>query len=164
MKASRALLAAVLVAALAAPVGAQSTPDADLAHAAAVVLQQLDAFRRGDFGTAYGFASTMIRGMFDPAAFERMVTTGYPEIAKSTSAYVADGRHGPDESVQLVVKIRGANGNVIEALYELVREGGVFRINGVLVRPDDGASASASDSRRRTSSAGSATPPNRTRS
>jgi hypothetical protein len=40
--------------------------------------------------------------------------------------------------VYLRLKIRGANGNDIEAVYELVWEGGRFRINGVVTRLDPG--------------------------
>jgi hypothetical protein len=161
MKSSRALVLFALLALPLAPARAQT--DADVANAAAVVMQQLDAFRRGDFDTAYGFASEMIHGLFDRVSFERMVTLGYPEIARSTSAYVASGRMAPDGTLYLVMKIRGANGNAVEAVYEMVREGGSFRINGVVARPD-GASASASASSRRSSSAASASSPNRTRS
>ena len=137
--------------------------EADVRDATAVVMQQLDAFRRGDFATAYTFASEMIRSRFDRASFEQMVTLGYPEIGRSASAYVASSRLGPDGTLYLLVKIRGANGNAIEAVYELVREGGSFRINGVVARPD-GASASADSSRPRSSSAPSVSPPNRARS
>ena len=47
---------------------------------------QLAAFRRNDFDTADTFASSMIRAMFDRQDFERMVRTGYPEIARSAAA------------------------------------------------------------------------------
>jgi hypothetical protein len=161
MKSSCALLVLGLLTLLGPPAAAPS--DADVADAAAVVMQQLDAFRRGDFDLAYTFASTTIHGLFDRAAFERMVTHGYPEIARSTSARVAGGRVAPDGTLYIVMKIRGANGNAVEAIYEMVREGGSFRINGVVARPD-GTSASASASSRRSSSAASASPPNRTRS
>ena len=133
-------------------------------QATGIVMAQLDAFRRNDFDAAYTFASAMIRGMFDRAAFERMVRAGYPEIARSSAAHVTSSRSGSDATLYLIVKIRGENGAAIEALYELVREEGSFRINGVVTRPDDGISASASDSSRRTSSAGSEAPPKRTRS
>jgi hypothetical protein len=143
---------------------AVATVNAAVAEATGIVMAQLDAFRRGDFDAAYTFASAMIRGMFDRAAFERMVRAGYPEIARSSAAHVTSSRSGSDATLYLIVKIRGENGAAIEALYELVREEGSFRINGVVTRPDDGISASASDSSRRTSSAGSEAPPKRTRS
>ena len=164
MKSSRrpiAGLALVLVTAI--PAIAFAQPAADVAAATEVVMSQLEAFRRGDFDAAYGFASATIRDRFDRASFEQMVRTGYPEIGRSVSAYVAGSRAGHDGALYLVLKIRGANGNPIEAVYELVPEDGSFRINGVVTRPD-GASASARPSSRRSSSTGSDAPPKRARS
>ena len=164
MKSSRGTMARLVLALLTAvPVNAVAQPAADVAAATAVVMSQLDAFRRGDFDTAYGFASAMIRDRFDRASFEQMVRTGYPEIGRSASAYVAGSRAGSDGALYLALKIRGANGNAIEAVYEVVPEDGAFRINGVVTRPD-GVSASTSPSRRRSSSDGNDAPPNRARS
>ena len=101
-------------------------------------MRQLEAFRRGDFDTAYRFASQAIHQQFDRAAFERMVTGGYPEIARSVSAMVAEGKRAPNGNVYLVLKIRGANGVNVEAVYELVAEGGDWKINAVVARPDTG--------------------------
>ena len=73
-------------------------------------MQQLEALRRDDYTAAYTFAAEAIREMFDLSAFERMVRSGYPEIARSSSAHVAESRVGPDGHVYLRLKIRGANG------------------------------------------------------
>jgi len=110
----------------------------EVAAATEPVMRQLEAFRRGDFDTAYRFASQAIHQQFDRAAFERMVTGGYPEIARSVSAMVAEGKRAPNGNVYLVLKIRGANGVNVEAVYELVAEGGDWKINGVVARPDTG--------------------------
>jgi len=40
------------------------------------------------------------------------------------------------------VRVDGANGHTVDALYELVDEQGSWRIEGVLTRPVDGATAS----------------------
>ena len=134
---TRAVVAALSLAWLISTAAlAQTPPDPD--GAIEPVLQQLDALRRDDYETAYTFASAAIQGMFDRAAFERMVKTGYPEIARSSAAHVAEVRLGPDEHVYLRLKIRGANGVAIEAIYELVWEGGRFRINGVVTKLDPG--------------------------
>ena len=109
-----------------------------VAAATAPVLEQLEAFRRGDFDTAYTFASESIHQQFDRAAFERMVTGGYPEIARSVFAVVAQGELAPNGKVYIVLKIRGANGMSVEAVYELVDEAGAWKINGVIARPDTG--------------------------
>jgi ABC-type transporter MlaC component len=107
-------------------------------EAAEPVMKQLEAFRRGDFDTAYTFASEEIKEQFSRPDFERMVRTGYPEIAQSTFASVAASAVGPDGHAYLSVKIRGANGNSIEAVYELVLENGRWKINGVKAKPDPG--------------------------
>lgn len=135
---SAPLLLFLVAMALLAPAG-HAQPDEKTA--AELVLRQLDAFRRNDYDTAYTFASAQIRGLFDRQAFERMVKAGYPEIADSVRAHVAGRRLAPDGTVYLVVKIRGANGQQIEALYEMVREAGGFKINGVAARPDPGEDA-----------------------
>lgn len=153
----------IAAAALVAVGHASAQPETEVRDATLVVMRQLEAFRRGDFDTAYGFASEMIRARFDRQSFEQMVTTGYPEIARSVAAYVAETRVGPDDSLYLLVKIRGANGVAIDALYEMVRENGAFRINGVVTRPT-GASAATQRSRTTSSRDESVSPPNRTRS
>jgi Domain of unknown function (DUF4864) len=117
---------------------AEGAGEPAVAAATAPVLKQLEAFRRGDFDTAYTFASEAIHQQFDRAAFERMVTGGYPEIARSVFAVVAEGEQAPNGNVYLVLKIRGANGLSVEAVYELVTEGGDWKINGVIARPDAG--------------------------
>ena len=113
----------------------------DVKAAAEPALRQLDAFRRNDYDAAYTFASTEIHRLFDRDAFERMVRTGYPEIANSVRAHVASTRVQPNGTIYLVIKVRGANGQQIEALYEMVRELGTYKINGVVARPDPGEEA-----------------------
>ena len=76
--------------------------------------------------------------MFDRPAFERMVKGGYPEIARSAFALVAESQVAPDGHVYLRVKVRGANGNSIEAVYDMVHEAAGWRINGVATKPDPG--------------------------
>jgi hypothetical protein len=118
------------------PVVAATQSDSDLEGAGGVVMQQLDAFRRDDFDEAFTFASTEIHQLFDRARFEQMVRTGYPEIARSASA-VIDGVQRTDPSrLYLFVRVRGANGRAVEAVYEMVLEDGRWRINGVVTRPD----------------------------
>jgi hypothetical protein len=103
--------------------------------AADPVVKQLEAFRRGDFDTAFTFASAMIQAQFDRPAFEIMVRRGYPEIARSTFATVTRTELESPGLAYVTVKIRGANGQAIEAMYEMIWEDG-WRINGVATRPD----------------------------
>ena len=121
--------------------GARAEPPGDVAAAAEPPVRQLEAFRQGDWDTAYAFASSEIRRLFDRAAFERMVKTGYPEIADSLSARVADRQATPDGHVFVLLKIVGGNGRRVEALYDMVWEAGAWRINGVMARPDPGEDA-----------------------
>ena len=103
--------------------------------AAEPVVKQLEAFRRGDFDTAFTFASGMIKAQFDRQAFETMVRGGYPEIARSTFAAVTKTELESPGLAYVTVKIRGVNGQAVEALYELIWEEG-WKINGVATRPD----------------------------
>ena len=129
----------VLVAApLAAAGAARAQAERDPKAAAEPVMKQLEAFRRDDYDTAYTFASEQIRATFDRASFEQMVKGGYPEIARSAFAVVAETRLAADGHVHLRVKIRGANGSGVEAVYDMVWEGNRWRINGVVTRPDQG--------------------------
>ena len=121
-----------------APHAWAQTPKPAPKEASEPVMKQLEAFRRGDFDTAYTFASSDIKQQFDRPAFEDMVKNGYPEIARSTLASIAASTVAPNGHVYLQIKIRGANGNSIEALYELVLENGQWKINGVSAKPDPG--------------------------
>lgn len=130
-------VALVLAATLVTPALHAQTPE-DRDRASEPVLRQLEAFRRGDYDLAYTFASTEIQSLFDRPAFERMVKTGYPEIADSTRGRVVERRVAPHGHVHLLLKIRGANGRHVEALYDMVWEADMWKINGVVARPDPG--------------------------
>lgn len=134
---SRMRLTAAIAAALAAVfVTGSARGQLDLKAAADTVLAQLDAFRRGDYDTAYTLASETIRQIFDRQGFERMVRAGYPEIARSRSAVIESAAVAPDGRAFVILKIGGANGNRVEAIYELVWEDDRWKIGGVVSRPD----------------------------
>jgi len=99
-------------------------------------MRQLEAFRRGDFDAAYGFASTNIKQIFDRPTSRRWC--GYPEIAQSTSAIVTGGDVGADGHVYVRLTIHGANGRSVDAVYDMVQEGSDWRIDGVVTRPTTG--------------------------
>jgi hypothetical protein len=132
------LLVAAMAMATCAAGAALAQAERDAKAAAEPVMKQLEAFRRDDYETAYTFASHEIHGLFDRQAFEQMVKDGYPEIARSAFAFVAEGQVAADGHAYLRVKVRGVNGNGIEALYDMVWEGGRWRINGVVTKPDPG--------------------------
>lgn len=116
---------------------ARAQAEKDAKAAAEPVVKQLEAFRRGDYDTAYTFASEGIRAQFDRRGFEAMVRGGYPEIASSTFALVTRTELKSEGLAYVTIKIRGSNGQAIEGLYELVWQGG-WKINGVATRPDAG--------------------------
>jgi Domain of unknown function (DUF4864) len=133
--ASAVLLSAVIASLLLAGAGhAQRDPDAE--DAGRIVMQQLEAFRRDDFDTAFTFASRMIHDLFDRARFEAMVRGGYPEIARSVRATIDGSKRGDAGELYLFVRVHGENGRSVEAVYEMVSEGGRWRINSVVTRPD----------------------------
>jgi hypothetical protein len=130
-------LAALALGLLAAG-GAAAQPGPGAHPAAETVMRQLEAFRQGDYDTAYGFASQTIHDLFDRAAFERMVNAGYPEIARSRAAVVERAEDAPNGNVYLFVRVFGANGRSIEAVYEMVHEDGRWKINAVVARSTGG--------------------------
>src|ERR1044072_7532876 len=99
-------------------------------------MRQAGAFRRNAFAPAFGFASEEIHQLFDRPRFEAMVRGGYPEIARSASALITGSERGDGNRLYLLVRVRGANGQAIEAVYEMVLENGAWRINGGVARPD----------------------------
>ena len=135
---SGAIGIAVVIVALALGGEASAQPAEVVRAVSEPITRQLEAFRRDDYDAAYVLASSGVRQEFDRQEFERMVKGGYPEIARSTFAFVSRTETGPDGHVLAHVKIQGANGNSIEALYDMVQEGDGWRINGVVTRPDPG--------------------------
>jgi len=135
--AARGLLVALVVAVAPVLGAGPARAQQDLKAAADTILGQLEAFRRGDYDAAYAFASASIHEIFDRERFERMVKTGYPEIARPAGAMVNQATIAQSGRAYLIMKIRGANGGRIEAIYEMVWEDDRWKIAGVVSRPDD---------------------------
>ena len=134
----RGFLVALAMLAMAPVLGVRpARAQQDLKAAADTILGPLEAFRRGDYDAAYTFAAESIRQLFDRESFERMVKTGYPDIARSAAATVNQATIAPNGRAYLIMKIRGASGGRIEAIYELIWEGDRWKIAGVVSRPDD---------------------------
>ena len=127
------LALAVLLAAAATPPGHAGALD----EAGALVLAQIEALRKHDFATAYGFSSRELRRNFSRGEFEWMVKRAHPEVADSTFASVVR-THESAGYVYVTVKVRGCNGESVEALYEMVHEADGWRVNALTSRPDDG--------------------------
>jgi hypothetical protein len=101
----------------------------------AVITAQLDAFRKDDYAGAYVFADGAIKNQFPLENFERMVRTGYPAIAHSTSAKCGLSFDNGDEAV-VNVRVFSANREPIDYQYTLRRDGADWRITGVTLLKD----------------------------
>lgn len=98
---------------------------------------QLDALRRGDAARSVSYQSQGMRRQFTrPADFLNMVDAHYPEFAHSKSA-----SFGPvwEDAGQwhagTLVTVIGRNGRQARGFYRMAREGGVYRVEGVRMRP-----------------------------
>lgn len=120
-----ALIALVVVVTSAATVAA--------ADPAEVIMEQLDALERRDLRTAYELTSTGFRRGHHPVSLARMVHRKYPEIATSVAALVLDQFQRSD-GWYVRLRVTGANGKTVEALYRLVLEEGAWRVDGVETR------------------------------
>jgi hypothetical protein len=126
---ARALLLLSVLLALATPVRAQDA--ADKAAIRDVIERQMEAFRRDDGETAFGFASPAIRGMFgSPELFMEMVRQGYQPVYRPQR--VEFGKLG-EVSGQIAqeVHVIGPDGRPVTALYVMTRlPDGSWRIDG----------------------------------
>jgi hypothetical protein len=112
--------------------------DADRGQIAAVIRQQLDAFRHDDGDTAFGFASPAIQGIFQtPGRFLDMVRTGYPPVYRPRAVEfrdLVDYRGQPTQRVLLV----GPDGRPMVAYYMMQRQpDGGWKINGCVLMGAD---------------------------
>jgi hypothetical protein len=104
----------------------------------ATISAQIEAFRRDDAGAAFAYASPMIQGLFGtPASFMDMVRIGYPQVYRPETVRFGALKEIEGGLYQHVV-LKGTNGTVVTAVYEMVVVDGVWRINGCrLLRADN---------------------------
>lgn len=102
----------------------------------AVISAQVEAFRRDDWTTAFGFASPGVRAQFGSVdRFRDMVMGGYravarPQVFEYEAATVVDGR--PTQPVFVV----GPDGIAHRALYFMEQQpDGTWRIGGCVLLP-----------------------------
>lgn len=135
-----ALLAGLLaLPGLSARAQADSLSAADRSAIRDVIQGQVDAFRRDDGGSAFGYASPMIQGMFGtPEIFMDMVRQGYQPVYRPRSfdfreIVTLDGQ--PTQKVHVI----GPDGRPVTAYYPMVRlPDGTWRINGCYLKaPED---------------------------
>lgn len=96
-----------------------------------VIQQQLEAFRKNDFGTAYGFALSGIRKQFTQAEFEKMVRGNFapmvkPGVVEFGGTKIAEGK----AAVQLT--LTAADGTKSAYRYFLEKENGEWHIAAVV--------------------------------
>lgn len=101
-----------------------------------VIEAQLDAFQNDDGGTAFSFASPMIKDLFGtPDNFMKMVVRGYPQVyrpSRVTFGAVITYRGQPTQMVHLV----GPAGETVTAYYQMQQQAdGSWKINGVFLEP-----------------------------
>jgi hypothetical protein len=133
----RRLRAFALVALLAGVSIATAGEGGALDEVGELVLRQIAALRAHDFAGAYAFSSRELRRHFSLGEFEWMLKRAHPEVASSTFASVVR-THESGGYVYVTVKVVGRNGQTVEALYEMVREAGGWRVNALSSRQDDG--------------------------
>lgn len=106
-----------------------------------VIRSQIDAFIADDVGTAFGFASPMIQGMFGtPERFGEMVRGGYPMVWRPDDVRFLDSRDAGPARYQTVM-IRDQAGALHFLEYMMIKQGGEWRINGVRFLEPPGAGA-----------------------
>ncbi len=101
---------------------------------------QLEAFKADDAGTAFDFASPMIRNIFrTPENFAAMVQQGYPMVWRPADVTYLDQREVAGEIWQKV-RITDAAGRIHILEYQMIPVADGWQINGVqlLRQPDVG--------------------------
>lgn len=95
-----------------------------------VVEAQLAHFRKGKIADAYAIASAALRAQRPQPAFAAMVEANYPEIWASTRAEFGVVRDDGTRA-SVVVQVYSKQGDAGYD-YTLVKEGGSWRVQGVL--------------------------------
>jgi hypothetical protein len=131
----RRLVLAAAFAAIALPALAQGD------QIQGVIRNQIDAFLKDDFATAFTFASPSIQGLFGtPENFGAMVRNGYPMVWRPDSVEFGELREVAGRLWQRVI-LRDGQGGIHLLDYQMIEGADGWRINGVqlLQAPDVGA-------------------------
>ncbi|MCG3112113.1 MAG: DUF4864 domain-containing protein [Candidatus Manganitrophus sp. SB1] len=99
-----------------------------------VIRQQMKAFNEDDYATARTFASEGLRQRFSKERFEKMVKSGYPQIAKSHLVSFGEILFSDDtQAAVATVHVTGKDRVTVIARYLMVLEGNAWKINGVMI-------------------------------
>jgi Domain of unknown function (DUF4864) len=120
------------------PAKAQNLGDGDRATIQSLITGQIEAFKRDDGATAYGFASPTIHSFFPTVeGFMAMVMTGYPPVYRPQSVIFGQLVLSDTGPLQQVF-ITGPDGNHYVAIYSMERQpDGTWKINGCSLVKDD---------------------------
>ena len=120
-----------LPALLCAPAVLVAQPAAEPAPWRSVIEAQLDAFRAGDLGAAFGYAAPGIAAQFaGPEAFGEMVRRGYPMVWRNAQVQFLDGRDVGAQYAQPVLLTDG-DGALHRLVYFMEETSEGWRIAGV---------------------------------
>ena len=127
-------IAVLLLLLTAAPAQAEGLAASDQAAIAAVIRDQIAAFRVDDAKRAFGYASPAIQAKFGtPEEFLDMVRSGYVQVYRAREVSFREIALEQGVPVQ-AVEIRGADGTGVLALYFMERQpDGSWKINGVII-------------------------------
>lgn len=106
---------------------------AEKTAAVSAIQAQLKAFGRNDYKTAITYQSSGLKKNFaSPLQFRAMIVQVYPEFAHSK--HVAFGPAQADATgayLAIPTAVTGQDGITVHAIYLMVREGKVYRVDGV---------------------------------
>jgi len=113
------------------PAASLAFSEGDKAESRSVIERQIEAFRKDDGETAFGFASPMIREIFrDPDHFMAMVRNGYQPVYRPRS-FAFGAITETEAGLTATLSIEDAEGGAWTAIYTLEKQpDGSWRISG----------------------------------
>jgi hypothetical protein len=116
-----------------APALVRPAKAAERKAAIASIQAQLKAFGRDDYKTAIMYQSSDLKKNFaSPLAFRAMIVQTYPEFAHSKRAVFGTGQADAGGAhLAIPIAVTGVDGITVHAIYLMVREGKIYRVEGV---------------------------------
>ncbi|MDN2568160.1 DUF4864 domain-containing protein [Aquibium sp. A9E412] len=110
--------------------------EAEVRSAQKTIAGQIEAFRAGDHGAAYGYAAPNIKRLFPTVErFMSMVVSGYQPVYRPQSYAFGKVEELSGTSIVQQVLLVGPDGRNYEAVYTLeLQPDGTHRITGVSLR------------------------------